>query len=124
MSGLTEGDRYRFLDPNGTGETGVDLVLEDYTVTARWQQEKEAIEAIRPNLQRDNGDVELIDVDGKNVYVQMTGACAGCQMAAVTLDGIELVAEEVLSVGCKLSTGPGGPIGATCTSASCFTDGS
>ena len=48
-----------------------------------------AIEAIRPNLQRDDGDVELIDVDGKNVYVKMTGACAGCQMAAVTLDGIQ-----------------------------------
>ncbi len=48
-----------------------------------------AIEAIRPNLQRDHGDVELIDVEGKNVYVKMTGACAGCQMAAVTLDGIQ-----------------------------------
>jgi NifU-like protein len=48
-----------------------------------------AIEAIRPNLQRDNGDVELIDVDGKNVYVKMTGACAGCQAASITLDGIQ-----------------------------------
>jgi NifU-like protein len=48
-----------------------------------------AIAAIRPNLQRDHGDVELIDVDGKNVYVQMTGACSGCQMASVTLDGIQ-----------------------------------
>jgi NifU-like protein len=48
-----------------------------------------AIEAVRPNLQRDNGDVELIDVDGKDVFVKMTGACAGCQMAAVTLDGIQ-----------------------------------
>jgi NifU-like protein len=48
-----------------------------------------SIEAIRPNLQRDHGDVELIDVDGKNVYVKMTGACSGCQMASVTLDGIQ-----------------------------------
>jgi NifU-like protein len=48
-----------------------------------------AIEAIRPNLQRDRGDVELVEVDGKNVYVNMTGACAGCQMAATTLDGIQ-----------------------------------
>ncbi len=48
-----------------------------------------SIEAIRPNLQRDHGDVELIDVDGRNVYVNMTGACAGCQMASVTLDGIQ-----------------------------------
>ncbi len=48
-----------------------------------------AIEAIRPDLQRDQGDAELIDVDGKNVYVNMTGACAGCQMASVTMDGIQ-----------------------------------
>jgi NifU-like protein len=48
-----------------------------------------AIQAIRPNLQRDRGDVELVEIDGKNVYVNMTGACAGCQMAATTLDGIQ-----------------------------------
>ena len=48
-----------------------------------------AIEAIRPNLQRDRGDVELIEIDGKNVYVNMTGACVGCQMASTTLDGIQ-----------------------------------
>ncbi len=48
-----------------------------------------AIEAIRPNLQRDHGDVELIDVEGRDVFVKMTGACAGCQMAAVTLDGLQ-----------------------------------
>ena len=48
-----------------------------------------AIESIRPNLQRDQGDVELIDVEGKDVFVKMTGACAGCQMASVTLDGIQ-----------------------------------
>jgi NifU-like protein len=48
-----------------------------------------AIEAIRPNLQRDRGDVELVEIDGKNVYVNMTGACVGCQMAATTLDGIQ-----------------------------------
>jgi NifU-like protein len=48
-----------------------------------------AIEAIRPNLQRDRGDVELVEVDGKNVYVNMTGSCVGCQMASTTLDGIQ-----------------------------------
>ena len=47
------------------------------------------LEAIRPNLQADNGDVELVDVDGKNIYVHLTGACSGCQMAAMTLGGIQ-----------------------------------
>jgi NifU-like protein len=47
------------------------------------------IESIRPNLQRDHGDVELLDVEGKNVYVKLTGACTGCQLASATLGGIQ-----------------------------------
>lgn len=47
------------------------------------------LDEIRPNLQRDHGDVELVEVDGRHIYVKMTGACAGCQMAATTLGGIQ-----------------------------------
>ena len=47
------------------------------------------LESIRPTLQRDHGDVELLEVDGKNVYVKLTGACTGCQMASMTLSGIQ-----------------------------------
>jgi NifU-like protein len=47
------------------------------------------LESIRPNLQRDGGDVNLVDVDGRNIYVHLTGACSGCQMAAMTLAGIQ-----------------------------------
>lgn len=47
------------------------------------------LESVRPQLQRDHGDIELVDVDGKTVYVNMTGACAGCQMEALTLQGIQ-----------------------------------
>lgn len=50
---------------------------------------EELLEEIRPNLQRDNGDVELVEVDGKYIYVNMTGACSGCQLAATTLGGIQ-----------------------------------
>jgi NifU-like protein len=50
---------------------------------------EKVIESVRPTLQRDHGDLELIDVDGKTVYVSMTGACAGCQMESVTLAGIQ-----------------------------------
>jgi NifU-like protein len=45
--------------------------------------------AIRPTLQRDHGDVELVDVDGKNIYVKLIGACTGCQLASATLGGIQ-----------------------------------
>ena len=48
-----------------------------------------AIESIRPQLQMDKGDVELVDVTEGAVYVNMTGACSGCQMAAMTLNGIQ-----------------------------------
>lgn len=47
------------------------------------------LESIRPQLQADNGDVELVDVDGSTIYVNMIGACSGCQMASMTLGGIQ-----------------------------------
>lgn len=55
---------------------------------------------IRPALQADGGDVELVDVDGGVVKVRLTGACGGCPMATVTLkNGIEaLLKEEIPSV--------------------------
>jgi len=60
------------------------------------------LESVRPQLQRDHGDVELVDVDGKTVYVSMTGACAGCQMEALTLQGIQAKLMEALGELVKL----------------------
>jgi NifU-like protein len=54
------------------------------------------IESIRPQLQADKGDVSLVDVVGNTVYVNMTGACSGCQMAAATLGGIQQRISEEL----------------------------
>lgn len=50
-----------------------------------------ALNKIKPNLQADGGDVELIDVTSDGVVkVKLTGACAGCPMSAMTLKmGIE-----------------------------------
>jgi len=42
---------------------------------------------IRPALQRDQGDVELIDIQGNRVIVAFRGHCAGCKSAGATLDG-------------------------------------
>jgi Fe-S cluster biogenesis protein NfuA len=52
---------------------------------------QEALNKIRPNLQADGGDVELIDVsDDGVVKVKLTGACHGCPMSQMTLkNGIE-----------------------------------
>ncbi len=62
---------------------------------------EQALEEIRPNLQADGGDVELVEVtEGGIVKVRLVGACVGCPMAAMTLkDGIErLLKEEVPEV--------------------------
>ncbi len=51
---------------------------------------QEAIDKIRPMLQRDGGDVELVDVRDGIVTVRLKGACAGCPMPQMTLkNGIE-----------------------------------
>jgi Fe-S cluster biogenesis protein NfuA len=60
---------------------------------------KEKVEAalneIRPMLQRDGGDVELVDIQGGVVKVRLQGACAGCPMSQMTLrNGIERVLKE------------------------------
>ena len=47
------------------------------------------IEELRPYLRKDGGDCELVDVDGSNVLVNLSGACVGCQMSSVTISGIQ-----------------------------------
>lgn len=55
------------------------------------EQVETALEDVRPALQRDGGDVELVEVtDDGTVKVRLTGACHGCPMAQMTLQmGIE-----------------------------------
>ncbi len=56
---------------------------------------KTALEKIRPALQADGGDVELVEVKDGVVKVRLTGACKGCPMASVTLaNGIERILKE------------------------------
>jgi Fe-S cluster biogenesis protein NfuA len=48
------------------------------------------LERLRPALQADGGDVELVDIDGSIARVKMLGACGGCPMSMMTLKaGIE-----------------------------------
>ncbi len=56
----------------------------------------EVIESIRPMLQNDGGDIELVGVDDDNtVRVRLTGACKGCPGAAQTLKmGVERLLKE------------------------------
>ncbi len=55
------------------------------------EQVEKALNDIRPQLQADGGDVELVEVEeGGIVKVRLQGACAGCPMSQMTLkQGIE-----------------------------------
>ncbi len=52
---------------------------------------QEALDKIRPSLQADGGDCELVDVSADGVVkLRLTGACNGCPMSTMTLKmGIE-----------------------------------
>lgn len=50
----------------------------------------EALESVRPFLNKDGGDIELIDVKEQTVYVKLHGNCNGCPMSFSTMKlGIE-----------------------------------
>lgn len=50
---------------------------------------EQTLDEIRPYLKLDGGDCELIDVDGNNVVVKLSGACVGCQQSALTINGVQ-----------------------------------
>jgi Fe-S cluster biogenesis protein NfuA len=62
------------------------------------EQVEAALEKVRPALQRDGGDVELVEVTEDGVVkVRLQGACQGCPMAQMTLQmGIERVLKEMV----------------------------
>lgn len=65
------------MEENGVHEQTVTKVLE-------------ALESIRPFLNGDGGDIELIDVEGEKVIVKLHGNCNGCPMSFSTMKlGVE-----------------------------------
>lgn len=56
---------------------------------------EKALETIRPALQADGGNIELVDVVDGIVKVRLTGACGGCPMSQMTLKmGVERVLKQ------------------------------
>lgn len=61
------------------------------------EQVVQSLEKVRPALQADGGDVELVEVDENTglVQVRLTGACGSCPMATMTLkQGIERILKQ------------------------------
>ena len=48
---------------------------------------KEMLEALRVNLQNDGGDLELVKIEDKTVFLKLKGACGACPYAMMTLKG-------------------------------------
>lgn len=59
------------------------------TAVQRILKIEQVISELRPHIQADRGDIELVDVEGKKIYVKLSGACSGCQMATATLGGVQ-----------------------------------
>ena len=61
------------------------------------EQVEQVLEQIRPAIQGDGGDIELIDINEETgvVKIQFQGACVGCPMSGVTLKlGIEAALQQ------------------------------
>lgn len=79
-------------------------------------QRVRAIEAViaemRPLVQRDGGDLELVDVDGRTVFVRLLGACTGCHLASATLSALQQRLMERLGGFVRLRTVDAAPLAA------------
>jgi len=66
--------------------------------TAMKEKVEAALAQVRPMLQRDGGDVELVEITDDGIAkVRLQGACQGCPMAQMTLQmGIERVLKEMV----------------------------
>ena len=66
---------------------------------------EKAIEEIRPNLQADGGDIELVDVENGVAKVKLKGACAGCPMSTMTIKwGVEKFLKQKVPEVTKVET--------------------
>jgi Fe-S cluster biogenesis protein NfuA len=61
---------------------------------------KAKLEELRGMLQADGGDLELVKIEGKNVFLRLRGACGCCPHAQMTIkNGIERMLREAVDEG-------------------------
>ena len=60
------------------------------------EQIKAKLEELRAGLQNDGGDLEVVRIEGKVVYLRLVGHCGSCPFAMMTLkQGIEVALQEI-----------------------------
>jgi NifU-like protein len=84
LKGKPNAPRQSPLTPTTAAGTGGKL-----TLLQKIKLIESAVEELRPYLRQDGGDCELVDVDGNSVMVKLSGACIDCQMASVTISGVQ-----------------------------------
>ncbi|MGD0960338.1 MAG: Fe-S cluster assembly protein NifU [Methylomonas sp.] len=90
-------ERGEAFDPNAAPiQQPVVAEKKPLTNLQRIKKIEEVLNSLRPQLMADGGDVELVEVMDNVAYVNMTGACNGCQMASMTISGIQQRLLEVL----------------------------
>lgn len=58
---------------------------------------EQALNTIRPALQADGGDIQLVAIEGDVVKVRLSGACGGCPMSAMTMtQGVERAVKKAV----------------------------
>jgi len=67
------------------------------------------IDEVRPNLRRDGGDCELLEICGNKIMVRLTGACVLCKLSSATLEGIQAKIIERLGEFVRLVPVAGAP---------------
>lgn len=77
------------IAPSAPAPAAAPAAAPRYTTLQKIRLIEETLEEIRPFLKKDGGDCELVDVDGSNVIVKLAGACVGCQMASMTVGGVQ-----------------------------------
>ncbi len=61
------------------------------------EEVQRVLDEVRPNLQMDGGDVELVGVEGSEVFVRLKGHCIGCPISALTVkQGLEVALRQMV----------------------------
>ncbi len=62
-----------------------------------WERVDGVLDQIRPYIHSHGGDVNLVEIEGDTVRLQLVGACHGCPMSMLTLRlGIERIIQELV----------------------------
>jgi len=79
------------MNSDNAASQGEGSMVGNQTSAAEFEKKlREIIEKVRPFLQMDGGDIELVAIEDKNAMVRLQGACQGCPSAVYTLKmGVE-----------------------------------